>query len=307
MPTGTTTTAHVRTPEEQRVFDRSERQRSLREQLASSIPSDSPTQALSYLKVGEKFYSVNFVGDNLDINKEIETFFKQKIEELKALVVEDLVDGTGAEVDAYLERIRRMSSRGQVAINSDKMGKPIFVESGGQNEVMETRPFVWRPWVIKGHFHHFVEYLQLTEGFIKEQFPEDQRERLRDVSIEMTFTQDHLVVPGIVGFTRNNTLRLIAPHKLPHSVGGTQLCIGNGSAENYFRQMSWSQLSQELSRINLFSLGSHAFQVLRSDGDTPIRGIIRGTLRDVSWRLVNEERASTASNTTAGGPTGWRL
>ena len=216
---------------------------------------------VDYLKVGSRRYSLVDITDQTgDITEEIRTFYKEQYENFVKGQIDVTASNLSTEWNTQINHLRRVANPSEVRLPDNLRNKPTFYYSS-VGEWLQLRTFIYHPTkmittadVISGHFKGDSEEDQWNNMLDKHPALNENYDE-KDTQLSLIFEQNVITIPIIIGYAEKRGRLLIIDNNTFHSFTDGQVCLGNGSARQYWG-LQEPHFSETMSAINMFSLAN---------------------------------------------------
>lgn len=186
-----------------------------------------------------------------DMLKNVEEFYNQNLEELRAKVSKHLSEESQVDLDTQVKRIERHLASGIVALPEGLQGSGhvLFLQA---NKVYESKIVLFKPSRISCTLQRVEQFCAWIESEISRRDAERYTKFIewarplithyrglnRDLSsikMDITVHQDLVIIPMVVAYCTVEQKIFVTPYmQHPHCYGDASLCTGNTNARHFW-------------------------------------------------------------------------
>lgn len=225
-----------------------------------------PQLETSYLKLGEKVFSVTEVCDGLDLEKELRAYYQATYDKLAKELNDNLVEAIEEEHSKQLARIEEHLKQGTLTIPPKLQNSLVFAQGG---EVGEVRIIDYTPTSIRatiGLLEGERSGFDFNEESPLTKFMEDNEKVL-----EIIISVPEIRFPVAFMYKQKGNAIILPFNRLPHRMSYGNLCLGNSTAKDIWK-LNKVEFYNFVTSINIFSLANTEFVDMEGQ---------RWTLRDI--------------------------
>ncbi len=201
----------------------------------------------NFLKLGKDIFVLRKVNHSLDIDEEIKGYYKKQAQDLGKETIESFCSGINADFHSQVQHLEKANSRYSITINPDLYDKGVYYNSDTKT-ILKIEPAIYHPTIFTGTKAMFRNRGLDTDGTKFDSYADND-------TLEITFKNKFSPLALLVGFDDKTSTVYTLNLRTFHSYSNYSLCIGN-SPYNEYSKLKSEAISDQISKVNLFSLAS---------------------------------------------------